>query len=63
MSRMLSHTDRCNAYAEYAAQGYAPVQRSAKSEADRKLSALRSVPSLDAYAEYERVAKRTPVKR
>ena len=64
MSRLITNTELRSAYAEYVASNLPPhtgSKRSAPSEFDRKTARCR--PELDAYAEYARVAHRTPVAR
>ena len=63
MSRLITKTELNTAYAAYVASNMRPTYSAAQrtTELDRKVA--RTNPVLDAYAEYERIARRTPVAR
>lgn len=63
MSRLITQSELRSAYAEYVASNLTPITYSKASPTQLDRSIAKARPELDAYAEYERIARRTPVAR
>lgn len=63
MSRLITQTELRSAYAEYVASNLPPYTHCKPVPTKYDVATAKARPELDAYAEYVRVARRTPVAR
>lgn len=63
MSRLITQSELRSAYAEYCASNMPPITPGKAAPSKFDVATAKARPEMDAYAEYVRVARRTPVAR